>query len=285
MKLKNSNSDLFIPSGEGADSVLPKTSHLAIGAHQDDIEIFALHGILECFQKQNRQFGAVIATNGAGSPRSGPYASYSDQQMMAIRVREQQKAALVGDYGFVAQLGYSSSSIKTPEERDSVDELASIIGSCSPEVLYLHNPFDKHDTHLGVLAKCLSAVRLLPAEKRPKTVLGCEVWRDLDWLPDELKVPLCVDGHPNLSAALLGVFDSQISGGKRYDLAADGRRLANATFFQSHSVDAGNRIIFALDMTLFFNDESVSMAGFMNDIIDRFTSSTAGRMLEFLPAE
>ena len=26
-----------------------KTTHMAIGAHQDDIEIMAYHGVLECF--------------------------------------------------------------------------------------------------------------------------------------------------------------------------------------------------------------------------------------------
>jgi hypothetical protein len=61
-------------------------------------------------------------------------------------------------------------------------------------------------------------------------VLGCEVWRNLDWLLDEDKQGLPVDDRPNLAAALSGVFDSQISGGKRYDLAVQGRRLANATF-------------------------------------------------------
>jgi hypothetical protein len=36
---------------------------------------------------------------------------------------------------------------------------------------------------------------------------------------DEDKVVLDVSAHENLQAALLGVFDSQICGGKRYDLA------------------------------------------------------------------
>jgi len=38
----------------------------------------------------------------------------------------------------------------------------------------------------------------------------------------------------NLQFALLGVFESQIAGGKRYDLALMGRRRANATYFESH---------------------------------------------------
>jgi len=60
------------------------------------------------------------------------------------------------------------------------------------------------------------------------------VWRDLDWLVDSDKAPFDVSEHENLQAALLGVFDSQIAGGKRYDLASMGRRRANATYFESH---------------------------------------------------
>lgn len=281
MKFHNENSDLYIPSGEAAADVLSRTTHLAIGAHQDDIEIFALHGILACFQKSDRQFGAVIVSDGAGSPRSGPYSGYTDDQMKAIRVQEQRKAALVGEYGFVAQLGHPSKVVKDATATAPVDDLVAVIRTCAPEVLYLHNPFDKHDTHIAVLDRCLSAVRALPVGLRPAMVLGCEVWRDLDWIPDHLKVPLSVDQHPNLSAALLGVFDSQISGGKRYDLATDGRRLANATFFQSHSVDASERLTFALDLTQLFHDDSMDWATFMNDVLDQFSRELHQRMRKF----
>src|SRR4030042_40094 len=65
-----------------------------------------------------------------------------------------------------------------------------------------------------------------PEDGRPQTLWGGEVWRDLDWLTDEDKVALDVSGQENLQMALLGVFDSQICGGERYDLARRGRRKA-----------------------------------------------------------
>ena len=70
---------------------------------------------------------------------------------------------------------------------------------------------------------------------------GCEVWRDLDWLLDREKVVHDVAGQEGLAAQVGGVFDSQIAGGKRYDLAVMGRRRANATFLESHGVDAATR--------------------------------------------
>ncbi|MEI9866262.1 MAG: hypothetical protein WDN00_17245 [Limisphaerales bacterium] len=59
-------------------------------------------------------------------------------------------------------------------------------------------------------------------------MIGCEVWRNLDWLGDNEKFLMDVSGHDKLAARLNGVFASQIAGGKRYDLATLGRRSANA---------------------------------------------------------
>jgi hypothetical protein len=54
-------------------------------------------------------------------------------------------------------------------------------------VVYTHNPADKHDTHIGVVIAALQAMRELPREQRPKKVIGCEVWRNLDWMNDRTK--------------------------------------------------------------------------------------------------
>jgi hypothetical protein len=47
----------------------------------------------------------------------------------------------------------------------------------------------------------------------------------------------------------VGVFDSQVSGGKRYDLATAGRRLAHATYYASHGTDEESALSFAMDLT------------------------------------
>lgn len=281
MTLRHRPSELFIPSGEPAEVVLPRTTHLAIGAHQDDIEIFAYHGILECYQRRDRQFGAVTVTNGSGSPRSGDYAGCTDSEMLAIRAEEQRKAALIGEYAFMAQLGYDSAAVKDPRDSDPVEDLADILRLAQPTVLYLHNPFDKHETHVAVLSRCLAAVRCLPVEVRPRSILGCEVWRDLDWVPDFLKVPLDVGGQPDLAAALLGVFESQISGGKRYDLATEGRRLAHATFSASHAVDGASRLTLAIDMSALFRDDAATLDRFTTGVLEAFASDVRERVARF----
>ena len=274
MKLSHSKADLFIPDEVDEVTALARTTRLGIGAHQDDLEFMALHGILECFQRADRWFGGVTCTDGGGSSRTGPYAGYTDDQMQAVRMEEQKSAARIGQYGFMAQLGHPSSNAKDPERREVlVEDLLSLLRAAKPEVVYTHNPFDKHATHIGVLLATLEAIRRMPGNQRPARLFGCEVWRGLDWLPDDLKVIHDVSAHPNLAAALNGVFDSQISGGKRYDLAVEGRRLANATFHESHAVDAANRVSYAVDLTPLIRQDGPTLDVYVDSVLQAFEKS------------
>ncbi len=270
MKLHHSTAEIFIPDHQPEADALRRITHLGIGAHQDDLEFMAFHGILNCFARDDQWFGGVTCTNGAGSSRSGPYANFTDAEMMAIRRQEQNTAAAIGGYAAMFQLDYPSSAIKSPTEQELKTDLKSILLATCPEVVYTHNPADKHDTHIGVTIAALQAMRELPRDQRPKQVIGCEVWRNLDWLPDEHKVLMDVSGRDNLAAALNGVFDSQIAGGKRYDLATLGRRAANATFFNSHATDEATQLIFGVDLTLLVADESTDIVAHVCDLIDQF---------------
>ena len=120
--------------------------------------------------------------------------------------------------------------------------------------------------------------RELPREQRPQRVIGCEVWRNLDWLPDSDKVLMDVSGRENLAAALNGVFDSQIAGGKRYDAATAGRRAANATFFNSHATDKAMQLIFGMDLTPLAQDESMDIADYTCLFIEKFQADVRAKI-------
>ncbi|MFA6292595.1 MAG: PIG-L family deacetylase [Victivallales bacterium] len=281
MKFKSKKADVFIPDGILEKEALKRTTHLSIAAHQDDTEIFAYHGIAECFGKKDKWFSSVIVTDGAGSPRAGIYRDYTDLQMQETRRLEQRKAAAVGGYSVQIQLGYPSSAVKTAPAEDLVDDLLAILAETEPEVVYLHNPADKHDTHVASVLRSVEALRRLPENKRPDKVFGCEVWRDLDWLNDDEKAVLPVSEHKNVAAAILGVFDSQISGGKRYDLAAVGRRLSNATFFASHETDECDALTYAIDLTPLVRNPMLSIADFTLAAIERFKNDVKSRIIKF----
>ena len=278
MKLHQSTAEIFVPDAKPLAEALPRITHLGIGAHQDDLEFMAFHGILECFASDAKWFGGVTCTNGAGSSRTGAYAQFTDAQMMAVRRTEQNNAAIVGQYGVMFQLDYPSSAIKSATDPSLKYDLKEILGATQPEVVYTHNAADKHDTHIGVVIAALEAMRELPSAQRPKKVIGCEVWRNLDWLNDAEKVLMNVSGRDNLAAALNGVFDSQIAGGKRYDLATLGRRAANATFFESHATDAANQLIFGMDLTPLVTDPTKDIVEFVTGFIDRFNADVKAKL-------
>ncbi|MGB2911291.1 MAG: PIG-L family deacetylase, partial [Anaerolineales bacterium] len=237
MLLRKESAQIYIPDGSPVKEALARTTHLAIGAHQDDLEIMAIDGILRCFQQGDTWFTGVVVTNGAGSPRAGLYANYTDGEMRSARSMEQKKAAVVGEYSAQLLLDYSSKEVKDSSNDDVLSDLRSILQSANPEIVYTHNLADKHPTHVAISLRTTEAIRSLPGDDRPDHLYGCEVWRDLGWMLDEDKVVFDCTGHENLQMALLGIFDSQISGGKRYDLATMGRRSAHATYYASHDVD------------------------------------------------
>jgi LmbE family N-acetylglucosaminyl deacetylase len=277
MKFTNDTADLFIPDGTEPSAAIARTTHLGIGAHQDDLEFMAYQGILECFHQRNKWFSGVICTNGAGSSRTGAYANHTDEELQRVRRQEQRLAAQIGQYGFIAQLDFSSSSLRQ-SNRDLAADLEKILAASRPEVVYAHNPADKHDTHIHVLGATLRAIRSLPAAQRPRALYGCEVWRGLDWVNDEEKVAFTVGGHAHFAAALNGVFDSQIGGGKRYDLATEGRRRANATYANPHQTDQATEVALALDLTPLIQNDRLDLVDFTLGYIDRFRSDVETRL-------
>ena len=283
MKLSRSDADIFLPEGdELAAAALARVTHLCVAAHQNDIEIMAHAGIADCLDTPGQAFGGVVVTNGAGSPRSGPFLTFTDEQMLAERRKEQRKAAKLGRYAIQLQLAHPSADVKTSGHAGVQADLAAIFGGCRPEVVYLHNPADKHDTHVAVFLRCLEALRALPVAERPRRVLGCEVWRDLDWMVDADKVALDAGRHPKLGEELLKVFDSQISGGKRYDLAVPGRRLAHATFNTSHATDRMAGITWAMELTPLVRDDALQPEAYTLGYLDRLRSDVAARLQRFL---
>ena len=112
-------------------------------------------------------------------------------------------------------------------------------------------------------------------------MVGAEVWRDLDWLVDADKVALDSGRRPELAGELLKVFDSQVAGGKRYDLAALGRRLAHATFHTSHATDRLAGITWAMDLTPLVSEPTRDVADFALAHIDRLRADVATRLARF----
>jgi LmbE family N-acetylglucosaminyl deacetylase len=271
--------DLFIPDHVSAPEAQARTSHLGIGAHQDDLEFMAFHGIATCYEQEGAWFSGITCTDGGGSARSGVFANKTDLEMQMIRADEQRCAAEIGQYSYVAQLGFASATIKDPAARGKlVDQLEQHLTCTQPEVLYTHNPADKHATHVAVFYAVIEALLRIPPYSRPKKVYGCEVWRDLDWLEPEDKIALDVSTHPELAEKLNACFASQIVGGKDYGKAVIGRRRANATFYDSHLVDTLDQLWFAMDLTPLIEEDGPTAKDFVEVKLGRFRKSVMGQL-------
>lgn len=278
MNFHSATTEIFIPDGQPVEIALARTTHLCFSAHQDDIEIMAAQPILECFQQKDKWFTGVVVTDGRGSPRSGLYEEYGDEEMRVVRFMEQRKAAYVGEFSALVMLDYPSRIVKDGSRSEPVEDMVEVLRATKPRFVYTHNLADKHDTHVAVALRVIEALRRLEQAERPERVVGCEVWRGLDWMVDSDKVLMDLSSHENLQLALLGVFDSQIAGGKRYDLASMGRRRANATYFESHDVDVTNGLSYAMDLTSLMNDPAITPARFVEEFIQRFARDVSERI-------
>ncbi len=241
---------------------------LCICAHQDDCEIMAIDGILKGYYSKKYSFALVETTDGGGSARTGEFANYSDEDMKIVRIKEQQEASEIGRYNSLYMLNYSSKEVKDRKNESIVNDYIQIIKELKPQVIYTHSILDKHPTHIGVVLKVIEALRLLDKEYRPKLFLGCEVWRGLDWISDERKIGFDVSRNEKLQKRILNVFKSQIAGGKEYTKASIGRRYANATYYQSHSVDTYKMVGYGIDLMPLIKNQQMSIRGYALSFVD-----------------
>jgi LmbE family N-acetylglucosaminyl deacetylase len=276
LRLHLAQASVLIPDGMAQPQALQRTTHLGIGAHPDDLEFMAFHGILACHTSREQWFCGVTCTNGAGSLLPGSYATYTPEQIIAVRQQEQRDAALIGNYGAMLQLGYTSAQAKQARAAGLVDDLKAILLATRPKVIYTHNLLDKHDTHLAVAIAAIISLREVSMIYQPERLIGCEVWRDLDWLANEQKVVMDVSGADALGRQLNRAFASQ-QASKNYDEAVTGRRAANACFGDLAS-DSATQTIVGIDLLPLLADTSLDITAFALAKIDAFRAQVAKQL-------
>ena len=262
--MKLNKGSIYLPKNRKIEPV----KWLCICAHQDDCEIMAIDGILKGYYSKKYSFALVETTDGVVSARTGQFKDYTDEEMKAVRIKEQQQAAEIGRYNSLYMLNYTSKEVKDRNNEQIVKDYIQIIKELKPQVIYTHSVLDKHPTHIGVVLKVIKALRSLPKNEQPKLFFGCEVWRGLDWISDEKKIGFDVSRNEKLQKKLLDVFESQIAGGKAYTKASIGRRYQNATYFQSHSVDSYKMISYAIDMKPLLDNPNLSVKDFALSFVD-----------------
>ena len=274
LRLHNPGADVFVPDGRAPDEALARVTHVGVGAHADDLELLAFHGIAHCLSTPGCWFAGAVASDGARAPRVGRFAGLGDAELREVRRAEQRAAAERGRYAAVAQLDYSSPAVLSGDER-LVDDLAAFLDATRPRVVYTHDPTDRHATHVATCAAAIAALRRLPDRWRPARVYGCEVWRSLDWLAEGDLVRLDVSGHEETWRALLACFPSQMEGVRPFDAGALARGRANAVFSEARAAGGGGRVWLAMDLTPLVRDETLTLDEFVRERVARFEAELA----------
>src|SRR5688572_19326602 len=256
LKLSRPAAEVFVPDGSSWEAAAARVTHLVVAAHADDVEIMAWHAVLHA-----EGLAAVIVTDGG------------DRN---TRLQEQKRAASRGNYAAMIWLDHASAAVKQVKYPALASDLSAVLSAVRLREVYTHNPADKHDTHVAVAMHTVQALRANPAAV--KRVLGCEVWRALDWLQPEDKVALDVSAAEARLVPLIEEFASQVAGGKRYDLAAAGRKRANATVLDSHAVDGASAAEYAMDLTPLVKDPTLDIARWTLQRVERFAKDVEARL-------
>jgi LmbE family N-acetylglucosaminyl deacetylase len=281
LRLHNPGAEVHVPDGRAPDAAFVRATHMGIGAHADDLELMAFHGIAHCLATPGWWFAGVVACDGARAPRSGRFAALSDAELRDVRRAEQRAAAARGRYAVVFQLDHASPAAVAAAPA-LVDDLVAVLDATRPRVVYTHSPMDRHATHVGVCAATVAALRRLPADRRPAQVHGCEVWRSLDWLAERDVVRLDVSGHDELWRELLACFPSQTEGARPYGRGALGRAHANAVFSEPRAAGGTGATWLAVDLMPLLRDETLSLEAFVRERVANFEAEL-GELLAALP--
>ena len=268
---------VHIPDGSPFEQALARVTHLGVVAHPDDLEMLALPMIAHCRDRSDAWFGGIVCTDGAGRPTLADDASGSERSEVAsIRWAEQCAAADIGRYAVVIGLGHPSADVIDDGGTGLVRELAPLLAAGGASTVVTHNPADRHRTHVAVCRATIDALRDIEADPESTKVLGIEGWGDLDWLVDDDKVRLDCSDATDLAAELVACFPSQLRH-KRYDLAAEGRRRANATLAEPRADDCGTESVTGIDLSPLLGGTE-DLASFTLAHIERFRGEVERRL-------
>lgn len=267
--------DRYSPDGTPFPRALERARRLAVVAHPDDAEVMALAEIGRGVRGE--PFALLVCTDGAGAPaaRGGPVGA----ALVEARRREQRRAADLGAYAAVVQLGLPSADVRGAGWEGLVTLLAALLAEASAPEVVTHSPADRHPTHVAVAAAVVAGARRLPPPARPARLLGAEVWGGLDWLEGPGRVERDATGFLALGKRVLGAHRSQMLA-KAYDRAAPGRRAANATFADPRAADDRAAVELALDLTPALAEDGPGLA----DIVDAAHAAAAAAARERLSA-
>ena len=269
------------------ENALTHATDIAVGAHPDDVEIMA-GGILLNDQKIGAptKWLSVIVTNGAASNSVlvGDTSTKTPQERTAMRQHEQREAARLTNTP-VIQYKYHSAvtnGFMGAAKKEEATAALETLFAATPNVarIYGHNPLDKHDTHLGVLACMVGALRRTAKDNPHLTnVYGMEVWGGLSGVEPELTLFPITDevskaGEETVLEKLgrvIGVYVSQIEGQARdYAKTTIARLIGHGGYVTNPFLSQPPEgMMLGLDMTELVQNQDLTLGQYAKVVLEK----------------
>ena len=241
-----------------------------------------MDGILACFRPARQVVHWASWPPTAPAARATAYTrTITDEEMRAVRRTEQKKAAFVGEYAAAGVfLDYPSLRSRTPPSRPGGGHKAADRRG-RPEIVYTHNLA----TSTTRTSRWRCGRSPPSAGCRRKTAAASFTAARCGAVSTGWRTTTRWCSHSTSARTspwrCVGVFDSQIAGGKRYDMATMGRRRANATYYESHAVDAGQSMNFAMDLTPLIQDDKLDANKYVQRYIEHLAQDVSQRIRRF----
>ena len=264
---------------------LTDTTDLSCTAHQDDAEIENGIQILQAQRDPKKNFLNIIATDGASSKsrlnRADADAEGSKgkpfelQELPERRWREQRDASSASKTPSI-QLGYPSNAVNGlmgDGKKAEVVHILSGLFDSMPNLkdVFLHNPLDKHDTHLGVLACSVAAFRSMDSKDLPDNIVGMEGWGGLAGMPHGELVKFVTENKQDLEEikGWISLYTSQLDLQLRaYDKVTIALYEAHAGFVTDpHSLGVIEGMAIGVKLTDYIKNPDMQLEDMAEDLI------------------
>lgn len=242
-------------------------NYLCIAAHQDDIEMIALHGISQCFRNGYR----MANKNFHGATLVKPEKDYER------RINEQEVAAVVGRYETIKNFEFDD-LLEVRSRHDVVIVAVSrLVLKTRPRFIYTHSPFDIHGAHVGAMFCVVEAIKraMRNSDWRPEKVYGVELWGSLDWLPEKFKETLILENCKRLSEDLLSSFESQNTD-RDYTGGFFARTKSNGVFSFLKNGERSTPRTFAIDLMPLC--KGMRIEDFIHVVVEESKNNIIGRI-------
>lgn len=196
----NENTIKYVPTSAKTGALIS----LCIAEQITDIERLGADGIIDSLYNPNKSFVGVITMAPSNIKNGGLYSLYNPEDMISIRLTEQQKAANIGSYNSTYILNHKNSD----EDEEIIDDYVNLIKAYKPETIYTYSPFEENESKVRILKLVITAISSIVDDYHPNLVLGVSLDNNITFVSNDKLVKLGINKKIDFVNSMLSVYDS-----------------------------------------------------------------------------